>query len=449
MIDYKSWFETHFSQIKKDYFQFLRFKSISADPQYANEIELAANWVCSYLNQSGLEAEIVQTKGYPLVYAQTKLDPSKPTVLFYGHYDVQPVEPLELWNSDPFEPVEKDGVVFARGAVDDKGQIFYAMVAIRSLLEMESELPVNIKFCIEGEEESSSLGLQKSLNEIKDRLRADYLIVVDHDCFDEKTPAVNLGARGMIALEIELKGSESDLHSGMYGGIAYNPNRALVELLSKLYDENGKVAIEGFYDDVDEPSDQEKKQFASRTKDFYKQECKILAFGGEKGKTIQEASLFRPTLEINGIGGGHFGKGFKTVIPAKAIAKISCRLVPHQNPEKIGKMIEKFLKKHCPSEISMKIEIHPGAPAYRASGDTKIAKAVASAAAEVMGRPCQFVLTGGSIPIIATLTSAIGAEVVGMGYCLDTDQIHAPNEHFGLNRFKYGFLTVVGAIKKL
>src|SRR3990167_8972312 len=290
MTEYSSWFETHFSKIKNDYFQFLRFKTISSDPMQAEEMGKTAHWVCSYLKESGLDAELIATNGYPIVFAQTKnQDPSNPTILFYGHYDVQPVDPLELWESDPFEPLEKGSVVFARGAVDDKGQIFYAMVAIRALLEMESECKVNIKFCIEGEEESASLGLKKSLDQIKEKLKADYLIVVDHDAIDEKTPAINLGARGILTLEVQLKGSQTDLHSGMYGGIAYNPNRALVELLSKLYDENGRVAVDGFYDDVEEVTDREKKQFSSKPKDFYKQECQILAFGGEEGKTIQEA----------------------------------------------------------------------------------------------------------------------------------------------------------------
>ncbi|MDE3046209.1 MAG: dipeptidase [Verrucomicrobiota bacterium] len=447
---FREWIDQHRADLRDDYFAFLRFRSISSEPEFKSEVERCADWVKEYLQASGFKTELIATQRYPIVYAEDLHAPGKPTVLIYGHYDVQPVDPLELWKNDPFEPTERSGKVFARGAVDDKGQIFYAMAAMRALKENGGALPINVKFCIEGEEEDGSVGLSGALSKIQQKLKADFLLVVDHGAYDEKTPAINLGARGMLTMDVKLTGSKSDLHSGEYGGIAYNPNRALVELLAKLYDSNGRVAVDGFYDDVIEPSSEDKKAFAhAGDAASYAREYGIEALGGEKGRTIQEANLFRPVLEINGIGGGYHGPGFKTVIPAMAIAKLSCRLVPGQDPKKISRQITDFLHRHCVKGMKLDVHVHAGAPAYRANPASELANAVAAAAEEVTGQPCKRVLTGASIPIVASLSQTIGAEIVGMGYGLPTDLIHAPNENFDFSRLEKGLLTVARAMELL
>jgi len=289
-----------------------------------------------------------------------------------------------------------------------------------------------------------------SLTKTKEALKANSLLVVDFSSYDEKTPAISLGARGIATFTVTLTGSTGDLHSGSLGGIAYNPNRALVELLSKLYDKEGKVAIEGFYDGVVDPSAEEKKSISpAQPHAFYTKSFGIEAFSGEKGRTLQEANVFRPTIEINGLGGGYSGAGFKTVIPAKAVAKLSCRLVPNQDPEKIWHQLEHFLRAHCVKGMHLEVTAHGSGRAFRASADSKLARAVSKAAEKATGVRCENMLAGGSVPIIAELAKAIGAEAVGMGYGLETDQIHAPNEHFDFHRFKLGFLTVAGAMQHL
>jgi acetylornithine deacetylase/succinyl-diaminopimelate desuccinylase-like protein len=448
----KKWIDQHRAEVREDYFHFLRFKSISADPAFAAEIKRCAEWLKSYIGKkTGMNAEVIETEGYPLVYAEDlHAGPSAPTVLIYGHYDVQPVDPLELWLSDPFEPTERNGNIYARGAVDDKGQIFYAVTALRAWKELGQKLSINVKFCIEGEEESSSKGLSKSLSKLKGKLKADSLLVVDFDQYDRETPALSLGARGILAMEVTLTGSKSDLHSGIHGGMAYNPNKALLQLLSKLWDENGRVVVKGFYDDVLETTEEERARFSFRyDNESYCKEFDVSAVGGEKGRTLADNNVFRPTLEINGIAGGYAGAGFKTVIPAHATAKISCRLVPNQDPKKLFHLLSEFLKKHVVSGMKIKVSDLGGEPAFRGSPDSKLAKAVALSSSEVMKKACKNILCGGSIPIVAQMIREIGFEVVGMGYGLPTDEIHAPNEHFDMKRFENGFLTVARTLELL
>jgi acetylornithine deacetylase/succinyl-diaminopimelate desuccinylase-like protein len=447
----RHWFLKHQDQIRDDYFHFLRFRSISTEPAFKSDVEECAKWVASYLSNSGFESKLIPTSGHPLVFGQKLVDPEKETLLIYGHYDVQPIDPIELWESDPFTPTERDDRVYARGAVDDKGQIFYAMLAMRALADSGQVLPVNIKFCIEGEEEAGSVGLSEGLSTFKTDLQADSLLVVDFDSYDETTPAINLGVRGMVTMQVTLTGSKSDLHSGLCGGIAYNPNRALVQLLAKLHSDDGQVAVDRFYDGVQEPTAEEKKVYPSH---LDAEQCKKLydltVLGGEKGRTPHENNIFRPTLEINGIAGGYAGPGFKTVIPAKAVAKLSCRLVPNQDPIKVGSQVKSFLERHAVKGMKIDVEVYPGgAYAFRGNPNSKLAKAVSDASSEVCEKPCQKVLSGASIPVIAALSKALGVETVGMGYGLPSDQIHAPNEHFDFRRLELGFLTVASAIGKL
>ena len=451
ITELKQWFTAHKSEIRNSYFEFLRFASISADPAHRKDCESCAKWLVDFLRKGGLEVEQIPTTSLPLIMVQDlSAGPSKPTLLVYGHYDVQPVDPLELWHSPPFEPTERNGSIFARGAVDDKGQILYALYAALCWKELGRPLPVNLKFCIEGEEEFGSMGLSEALSKLKSKMKADYLLVVDFDQFDRGIPAVSMGARGITSLEVTLRGSNTDLHSGIYGGVAYNPNRALVELLSKLWDETGRVQVPGFYDDVEEVSPKESATYACRyEKKYYSKHFGIEAFGGEQGRSLHEANHFRPTLEINGIGGGYVGAGIKTVIPAAAFAKITCRLVPKQDPDKVGEAVATFLKKQVVKGMKIEVTHYPGSPAFRGDRNSKLAKAVAAAATETTGKECKYILSGGSIPVISELSLTSGAQVVGMGYGLIDDEIHAPNEHFDMDRFEQGFLTLGRALALL
>jgi acetylornithine deacetylase/succinyl-diaminopimelate desuccinylase-like protein len=451
MKELQAWVDQHFEEIKKDFYTFLRFKTISADPESKDECASCAKWLGAVCKKLGLHTEIIETAGQPLVYAEDlSAGPRARTLLIYGHYDVQPVDPIELWKSDPFEPVEKHGSVFARGALDDKGQIFYALMGLRALRELSRPLPVNLKFCIEGEEEFGSKGLLKMLPSLKKKLSADDLLVVDFDILEENSPSINLGARGILTMDVLLSGSSTDLHSGLFGGVAYNPNRALAELLTECWDENGRVQVPHFYDDVVELSKEEKELFSHGYSEKFIADAGIKAHGGEKGKTLQEANWFQPTFEINGMAGGYAGPGFKTVIPAEAKAKISCRLVPNQDPEKIGRHVSDFLHKKIKKGIKIEVKVsEAGTRAYRGSPDSKLAQAAVSTYEEIFHKKCVRMVSGGSIPVGYDLIQATNASIVGIGYGLPSDNIHAPNEHFGLDRFKKGILTVASLLGRL
>lgn len=448
----KAVFEKHRKEIIDDYFTFLRFQSVSTDPAYVPQVKACAEWLKAYLQKIGFDVQLWPTSGHPTLFAtHLKAGPNKPTLLIYNHYDVQPVDPLEEWHSPPFEPTVRDGQVFARGAQDNKGQCFYTIQALKALIERDGKLPVNVKLCIEGEEEAGSTGLGQILAQKQKELKADYLAVVDMGIRDAHTPTIVLGIRGIVTMDVTLKGSNTDLHSGTHGGIAYNPIHALVELLAQLKDPSGKVAIPGFYDQVQVVSDKEKKHLSM---DFdaagYEKTFGIKPTGGEKEFPPQERASLRPTLEINGISGGYSGVGFKTVIPAKAHAKISCRLVPNQEPKAIGKLVADFLKKKAPPGVSVDVHLHSGGgKAVRVSSSSKVVQAFAAAYSDVFGKPCEFIFEGGSIPVIPELSAASQSEAVLLGLGMSDDQIHAPNEHFGLDRLEKGFLIMAKAIEIL
>ncbi|MBS0625971.1 MAG: dipeptidase [Verrucomicrobia bacterium] len=451
MNAFLNWVEQNSDRIQREYFEFLRYKSIGTDPAFKNDTIACAHWAKDYLSRAGLKTELIETVGFPIVWGEDmRAGPDAHCLLIYGHYDVQPVDPIELWQSPPFEPEIRGGQVYARGALDDKGQIFYGMTAALAFKELGEKLPINLKFCIEGEEEAGSRGLSHSLPRLKEKMKADSILAIDFDLFGAGEPAISLGARGIVTLEIALTGSKIDLHSGQFGGLAYNPNRALVELLAKLWDRNGKVQVPGFYDDVEEMSEEEKKLFSfwGDQKEYGKM-FGIHAFSMENGCSMMEANWFRPTLEINGICGGYTGPGFKTVIPAQAIAKLSCRLVPKQDPERIGRLIEQFLKSHVEPGMELKVDLHGGEGSFRGRPDSDLAQAVAAAYTDVMGKPCRRILAGGSIPVIAKMEKEIGADIVGMGFGLPDDNIHAPNEHFDMKRLHMGILTVAQTIQRL
>ncbi len=446
----KALFEREKENVLRDFFSFLRFKSIATDPNYRDEVESCAEWVASYLKQCGLNVEKWESDRAPVIFASDlRAGKGKETLLLYCHYDVQPVDPLEEWLSPPFEPTIRDGEVYARGAVDNKGQCFYTMLAIKMLLQELGQLPVNLKIVIEGEEESGSLGLAQLLDEKRESLSADYLLIVDSGMEKIEEPAITLGARGIVCMQVNVKEAEYDLHSGMAGGMAYNPNRALAEMLAQLHDERGSVAIAGFYDELVEIPPHEKKElsFSFDAGHFFS----LFGFeptGMETDISPVEASCLRPTLEINGMWGGYTGPGFKTVIPATAHAKISCRLVPHQNPERITALVRDFLISNTPIGLQTDVEVFPGnGRGFRTNPNSRIAQLMTESYSQIFQKPCHKILIGGTIPIAVELSEAARAEMVLVGLSLPGDRVHAPNEHFGLDRLEIGFLTICRALE--
>ena len=448
---FTEFFDNNKSKLVEDFITFLKFKSISTDPEYKSEVTNCANWLADYIKETGMKVDLWETEGHPVVFAQNKqTDPNLPTVLIYFHYDVQPVDPIELWDSPPFEPEIREGQIYARGAMDDKGQAFYVISAIKALMQRDGKLPVNLKVCIEGEEECGSNGLKSILKEKSSELKADHFYVVDLGIHAMDRPAVTLGIRGICTFSIELTGSKTDLHSGTHGGVAYNPLHALVDILSEARDKNGKITIPNFYDDVDVISEEEKSQFDLEFDlDEYKELFGGLPNGGEKDFSALESSWIRPTLEINGISGGYAGEGFKTVIPAKAIAKVSCRLVSSQDPKKITDSVIKFIESRIPEGMEVSIHADGEGAALRSPIETSGVKAVAQAFEEVSGHKTNYILSGGSIPIAEQLAIAANAKTVLFGYGLPNDNIHAPNEHFGIDRIKLGMAVVARSLEIL
>jgi acetylornithine deacetylase/succinyl-diaminopimelate desuccinylase-like protein len=443
VADLKKWYETHQDEIYQDFFSFLRFKGISTDPSFKKDCLATADFLVQYLNNIRMQTQLWTNPGLPVVYAEHKVSDQRPTVLIYHHYDVQPVDPIELWKTDPFEPKMIDGKVFARGASDNKGQCFATLTALKVCLQSLQQLDVNIKLFIEGEEESGGAGTQITLEEKKKFLQADYVLVVDFDMPKVNVPGITLGMRGIATFNLEFQNSKQDLHSGVHGGIALNPLRALADTLSKMWDENGTISIEHFYDDIKAiPSEDLKKLDLSFDVKSYQNDFGVKAFCNEKGKTLKESNWLRPTLEINGIWGGYTGVGFKTVIPAKAFAKISCRLVPDQDPKIIEKNINNFLQKNVPPGIDWHLEAHHGAKAFRANLRDDIVKIVAISQSEVFAREPEYTLCGASVPIVTDLARVSGGQIALFGTSLSSDDFHSPNEHFALERFKHGFLTM-------
>lgn len=452
LTPWKKWYKENQQKILNDYFTFLKFKTIATDSAYHAECKKCAEWLVSHLKNIGFEqVNLWPTSGQPIVFAQnTKGGKTRPTLLIYHHYDVQPVDPLNLWKSDPFQPEVRNGKVFARGAQDNKGQCFYSLTAIHAFFALSKQMNFNLKIFIEGEEESGSRGTSSALESHKEALKADHLLVIDSGIPGPNIPAIVLGIRGILTMEIRCIGANIDLHSGTFGGGAYNPCKALVRALSTLWDEKGKIAIPHFYDDVVELSKEDQALFDfSLDPSMLQQKFGIRALDPEKGYSVGQSVSVRPTLEINGINGGYTGEGFKTVLPAQAIAKVSCRLVPNQDPQKIFSQLKNSLEKHMPKGMEIEVHLDQGTRSFRSSPHSTIAKTAAKAYEEILGKPCKYLLMGGSIPIIYQLAHLTGAETVCIGYGLDDDNIHAPNECFGLDRFEQGFLTVGRILSRL
>lgn len=445
-------FKKHEKEIINDFIKFLSFESVSTDPAYAPQVNACAEWLKKYLLEIGFDVSLWPTKGHPTLFAtHLKAGPNKPTLLIYNHYDVQPIDPLEEWISPPFEPTIRNGQVYARGAQDNKGQCFYTIQALKRLIERDGTLPINVKLIIEGEEECGSAGLSDIIPKKQKELKADYLAIVDLGLREANKPALTLGLRGLVTMDVTVQGSKTDLHSGSHGGLAYNPIHALVDMLSQLRDASGKIAVPGFYDSVLPVKEEDMAQLSlSFDAKNYEKMFEAKPTGGEKAHSPLERNWLRPTLEINGISGGYSGAGFKTVIPAKAHAKISCRLVPNQDPWKIGEMVAAFLRKKAPEGVKVDVQVRPGGGrAVRALTSSKVVQAFAKAYGEIFDSPCEFIFEGASIPIVPELSAASQSEVVLLGLGLSDDQIHAPNEHFGLDRLEKGFLVMARAIENL
>jgi len=424
----------------------LEIPSISTKPDYADRVRECADWVVAHLKDMGLEnVRAVKTQGHPMITGEHIVDPSKPTVLVYGHYDVQPPEPLELWTTPPFEPQIRDGNVYARGAVDDKGQLFMVLKAIQAYTESGEPLPVNLKFAIEGEEESGSQSLPPFLKEYAKSLAADTVLVCDTGMIDADTPAITCSVRGMSYLQVDLRGAEHDLHSGAVGGTVVNVLHVVGDIIESLHDEDNRVAVAGFYDDVDEPTDELRKEVAVLPFDMetWRSKSGHSTARVEPGYTLPEANWLRPCLDVNGIWGGYQGDGAKTVIPGEAGLKLSARLVAHQDPEDIYRKIRAHIERVVPDGIEARVRpLGLGSPLSTPT-DSRAARAAAAALEETFGRAPFMLRSGGSIPAVPMFKDALGVDAIMLGFGLETDRLHAPNEHFGLDRFEKGLRSII------
>ncbi len=430
---------------------FLRIPSISTLPENKDDINRCANFVADKLRNAGMSrVEVIQTEGHPLVYSEWLGAPGKPTVLVYGHYDVQPVDPIELWENQPFDPVVKDGKIFARGATDDKGQMYMHIKSIEAFFKTEGSLPLNVKFIIEGEEEIGSESLESFINNNTDLLKCDTVLVSDTALYDEGIPTLTYGLRGLSYLEVEVTGPNRDLHSGTFGGGVGNPVNILAGMIAKLHDKNGKITIPHFYDDVLKLTKKERDNFKSlkfSDKKFAK-ELGVAALEGESGFTTLERLWARPTLDCNGIIGGFTGKGAKTVIASKASAKVSMRLVPNQDPKKISKLFTKYFKSLAPKSVKVQVtDLHGALPALTPL-DNPATVAASVAMEKAFDKKIVYMREGGSVPIVTVFSKKLKAPVVLMGLGLNTENLHSPNEHFNLTHFQLGIMSSAYFIKE-
>lgn len=438
-----------YQQKNKDRFlnellELLRIPSVSARSEHKADMVKCAEAVKQRLLDAGADkAEVFQTSGHPVVYGEKITDPKKPTVLVYGHYDVQPPDPLDLWHSPPFEPVIKDGKIFARGSCDDKGQFYMHIKALETMVKTNS-LVTNIKFCIEGEEEVGSAHLAEFVTKNKSLLKADVILISDSAMLSMENPSIDIGVRGLSYIEVEVTGPNRDLHSGVYGGAVANPITILAKMIASLHDENNHITIPGFYDGVVDATPEERKKMAAIPYDEkeYKEDLGVKELWGEKGFSTNERTGIRPTIELNGIWGGYTAEGSKTVLPAKAFAKISARLVPNQDSNKITDLLINHLKKIAPPSVTVDARPHHGGEPYMTPLDSKAYKAAAAAIKDTFGKEPIPVRGGGSIPICALFEEELGIKIVFMGFGLDSDNLHSPNEKFNLENYYKGIETI-------
>lgn len=441
---WKDYQEQHKERFLNELLELLRIPSISARSEHKGDMTLCAEAVKQRLLEAGADTvTIYPTAGHPVVYAEKIIDPAKPTVLVYGHYDVQPADPLELWNSGPFDPVIRDGKIFARGSCDDKGQVYMHVKALETMVQTNT-LPGNIKFIIEGEEEVGSPNLAAFVKANKELLKADVILISDTSMLSMETPSIDTGVRGLSYIEVEVTGPNRDLHSGVYGGAVANPVTMLAKMIAGCHDENNHITIPGFYDDVVEATAEERAKMAKAPYDeeAYKKDLGVNSLWGEKGYTTNERTGIRPTLEVNGIWGGYTGEGAKTVLPSKAFAKISCRLVPNQSSEKITEKILHYFTSVAPEGVTVKASEHHGGEPYLTPIDSDAYQAAAKAIEASFGKEPIPVRGGGSIPICALFEKELGIKIVFMGFGLDSDNLHSPNEKYDLFNFYKGIETI-------
>jgi acetylornithine deacetylase/succinyl-diaminopimelate desuccinylase-like protein len=434
----------------QELFTFLRIPSVSANPSYAEDVFEAAQFLKNQLIQLGADhVEVCPTDGYPIVFGEKIIDPSKPTVLVYGHYDVQPADPFELWTTPPFEPsvrvteIHPQGAIFARGACDDKGQMFMHLKAFEAMMQCNA-LPCNIKFLLEGEEEVGSVNLGPFVENNADKLKADVVLISDTGMISNDVPSITMGLRGLSYVEVEVTGPNRDLHSGLYGGAVANPINALCEMIASLKDENGKITIPGFYEKVEELSNQERQLIREIpfSEEEYKKSLELTDISGEKGYHTMERAATRPSLDVNGIWGGYTGEGAKTVIASKAFAKISMRLVPHQTPDEITQLFKQYFESIAPQGVTVEVRPHHGGFPAVTPIDSKAYAAASKAIETTYGKTPLPVRSGGSIPIVAMFEEKLGIKTVMLGFGLDSDAIHSPNEHYGVFNFYQGIKTI-------
>jgi len=430
--------------------ELLKIPSVSADSKFSENVREAANYIHNKLISAGAEnCQIFETKGHPIVYCEKIINDSFPTILVYGHYDVQPADPYELWDSNPFDPVIKktsihpEGAIFARGACDDKGQMYMHLKAFETMIKT-NELLCNVKFMIEGEEEVGSENLETFIRENKEMLKADVVLVSDTGIISNDTPSICVGLRGLSYVEVEVVGPNRDLHSGLYGGAVANPINILTKMIASLHDENAQINIPGFYDNVEIVSEQERKEMAKAPFDLdaYQQDLDIKSVFGEKGYTTNERNSIRPTLDVNGIWGGYIGEGAKTVLPSKAYAKISMRLVPHQSSKRITQLFQDHFNKIAPEYVKVNVTPHHGGEGVVVPTNFNGFLAASKAMEDSFGKKPIPVRSGGSIPIVPLFEEVLGLKTILLGFGLDSDVIHSPNEHYGLFNFYKGIETI-------
>ncbi|SFO08886.1 Acetylornithine deacetylase/Succinyl-diaminopimelate desuccinylase [Algoriphagus ornithinivorans] len=428
----------------------LKIPSVSADPKFKDEVFRAAEFVKESLEKAGADmAEICPTPGYPIVYGEKIIDPSLPTVLVYGHYDVQPADPYELWDSPPFDPIIKktknhpEGAIFARGSADDKGQFYMHVKAFEAMMAA-GDLPCNVKFMIEGEEEVGSDNLDAFVIENKEKLKSDVILISDTHMISMQDPSITVGLRGLAYMEVEVTGPNRDLHSGTYGGAVANPINVLCKMIASLKDENEHITIPGFYDKVQELTAEQRGRLNEAPFDLkeYEEKLDVATVFGEKGYTTIERVGIRPTLDVNGIWGGYTGEGAKTVLPSKAYAKISMRLVPDQNWQEIAQLFEKHFKSIAPAGVKVKVKSHHGGSPAVVSDSSVGYKAAEAAMEETFGKRPIPTREGGSIPIVALFQKELGSDPILFGFGLDTDALHSPNEHYGVQNYFIGIETI-------
>ncbi len=440
----QTYIEQHKDRFLEELFALLRIPSVSADPAFKSDVLKTAEAVKQSLIAAGADkVEVCTTPGNPIVYGEKIIDAALPTVLVYGHYDVQPPDPIDLWTSPPFEPVVKDGKIYARGACDDKGQMYMHVKAFEIMMQTNT-LPCNVKFMIEGEEEVGSTNLGPYLDANKDKLKADVVLVSDTGILSNETPSICVGLRGLSYNEVEVTGPGRDLHSGLYGGAVANPINILCDMIASLIDENGHITIPGFYDDVEELSAEERAEMAKAPFDVevFKKSINLPDIRGEAGYTSPERTSIRPTLDVNGIWGGYIGEGAKTVIPSKAYAKISMRLVPNQTNEKITALFAKHFMSIAPQGVTVRVIPHHGGEPVVTPTNSIAYSAASKAMEQTFGKKPIPVRSGGSIPIIALFEKSLGLKTVLFGFGLDSDAIHSPNEHYGLFNYYKGIETI-------